>query len=104
MKPRLRIGREARRDIRYAAVWYETERAGLGFRFLCEIDRLLERIVAGPAQFPQIGRRARRGLIRRFPFAVYFTTSETEVIVRAVLHMRRHPDTWKREDEPRGSR
>ena len=103
MKLRVRISREARRDIRGAAVWYEAERPGLGLRFLGEIDRLLERIADGPSQFPKMSRGVRRGLARRFPFAVYFTTLETEVVVRAVLHMRRHPDTWKPGDEPCGS-
>ncbi len=31
----------------------------------------------------------------RFPYGVYFAPSEEVVVVLAVLHLHRHPDTWK---------
>ena len=62
---------EAQRDIEEAAFWYESQRSGLGDQFIFQIDSLLQRIKERPLQFPDVGRGVRRGLLHRFPFAVY---------------------------------
>ena len=98
MKNSLRIRAAARRDIHDAALWYETQRRGLGTQFLREIDRVLRRVGEAPLQFPEIAPGVRRGLARRFPFAVYFMPIEAEVTILAVLHMRRHPASWRARD------
>lgn len=86
---------EAELDIAEASFWYENERPGLGSELLAEIDYLFERIVENPLQFPEIERGVRRGLLRRFPYGVYFIAEAQAPTVLAVLHLRRHPDTWK---------
>ncbi len=63
---------EAERDIADTALWYEVRRPGLGGRFLVELDHLFARVLEGPQHFPEIGEDVRRGLLRRFPYAVYF--------------------------------
>ncbi|MGH2583429.1 MAG: type II toxin-antitoxin system RelE/ParE family toxin [Dehalococcoidia bacterium] len=83
-------------DVDAAAVWYEQEHAGLGGRFLDELSDLLERIAENPLQFPALEQVVRRGLLRRFPFGVYFRVEARRVVVIAVLHLHRHPDTWRR--------
>ncbi len=95
MKHRLEIRSKAEDDIREAVRWYERERAGLGARFLDQLEALLERIGEHPLQFPEIEAGVRRGLVNRFPYGVYFITEEERIVVLAVLHLHRHPDTWK---------
>jgi len=95
MTPRLVIRREAELDIEEAAGWYEDERPGLGGRFTGELDRLFDRIEQSPLHFPAVGEGARRGLLHKFPYSVYFLLEHQTVIVLAVVHQRRHPDTWK---------
>jgi hypothetical protein len=34
-------------------------------------------------------------LVRDFPYGVFFTTETDLITVLAVLHLRRHPDSWK---------
>jgi len=96
MTPPPIVRREAQRDIDEAAVWYEGERAGLGLQFLDELDVLLRRVADSPFQFPNITAHVRRALLHRFPYGVYFLHSDQTVEVIAVLHLHRHPDTWKR--------
>jgi plasmid stabilization system protein ParE len=91
----LRIQPEAAQDIEDAAVWYEGRRAGLGLEFLDELDRVLERITEMPRQFPLANATHRRGLLRRFPYGVYFLLEGEVATVIAVLHMHRHPDAWR---------
>jgi hypothetical protein len=45
---RIEIRAEAERDVFDAALWYEQERAGLGFRFEVEVTDLLARITDHP--------------------------------------------------------
>jgi plasmid stabilization system protein ParE len=87
---------EAQRDIEEAAFWYEGQRPGLGNQFIFQVDSLLQRIEERPLQFPDVGRGVRRGLLHRFPFAVYFVLSTARCTLIAVLHQHRHPDEWKR--------
>jgi plasmid stabilization system protein ParE len=96
MRRRLVVRREAQRDIREAASWYNDQQPDLGVRFLAELGDLLERIRQNPSQFPLVESEVRRGLLRRFPYSVYFVPNRGEsVTVLGVLHQNRHPDTWK---------
>ncbi len=85
---------EAQADIQEAALWYEARRPGLGSEFTLQFDTLVERIAQNPLQFPEIGGGARRALLQRFPYAIYFVVAAFPVII-AVLHQSRHPATWK---------
>lgn len=91
---KLLFGLEADRDLEDAAVWYERREPGLGERFLVDVDYLLSQIQSGPQRFPVIGLDVRRGLTKRFPYAVYFLVHEESIVVMGILHQHRHPDTW----------
>ena len=88
----VRPTRSAELDAELAALDYELERPGLGSRFLDELDQLVERIGEGPLQFPLVHPGVRRGLLRHFPYGVYFTVGEEEARIIAVLHLHRHSD------------
>ena len=96
MSTRLLFRPEARLDIEDAAGWYEDQRSDLGRRLAGEITSLLDRIRKTPLQFPVVGEGVRRGLLHRFPYAVYFLLEDDAVTVLAVLHQRRDPELWKR--------
>lgn len=89
------LSRSAQLDVVEAALTYELERAGLGSRFEQELDRVLERVAYNPRQFPIVEDDVHRALLRVFPFAAFFTILPDRVSVIAVLHLHRHPDTWK---------
>ena len=86
----------ARDDIAAAAAWYDASRTGLGLTFLNTIEELLGRIAEVPLQFPVVQSEVRRGLIRRFPYGVYFRAAERRVEILAVIHLHRDPESWKR--------
>ncbi|MGA9335070.1 MAG: type II toxin-antitoxin system RelE/ParE family toxin [Rudaea sp.] len=91
----LRVRPEAEADIQEAATWYEEQRAGLGHEFLDEVLRIFAGICAQPGQYPIVHRKARRALMHRFPFGVYYRVEQAFIIVVAVMHGRRHPMRWK---------
>src|ERR1019366_1795638 len=84
---------EARDDIESAALWYEQQREGVGAQFLAELDVLLDRIREHPLQFPFVEEPVRRGLLHRFPYAVYFVEEPDRTAVLAILHQHRSPGT-----------
>ena len=86
---------EAQLDLWEAAQWYESHQPGLGEQFTDALGELIERIAGFPLQFPELDEGVRRALLHRFPYAVYFVVAEAAISVIAVLHQRRHPDTWK---------
>src|SRR5919106_5314491 len=92
---RLDVSSEAELEIFEAALRYERERTDLGFRFEAQVDRLFARLQENPFQFPAIEEGGRRALVRDFPYGVFFTVEGDIITVLAVLHMHRHPETWK---------
>jgi toxin ParE1/3/4 len=95
MRRRLFVLPAARDDIAAAANWYDSSRSGLGATFIDSIDELLRRIAEAPQQFPEVQPDVRRGLAGRFPYGVYFLTTEKRVDVLAVIHLHRDPESWK---------
>lgn len=94
----LTLRQEARAELLEAIAWYEAERPGLGGRFNAEVERLLARILESPRQFPEIDPGIRRGLVRGFPYGLFFAAQDEvddEILVLAVLHLHRDPPTWK---------
>jgi plasmid stabilization system protein ParE len=96
MSGRLIVRPLAEADLEEAARWYDEEQAGLGSRFLSDVDQVFSRIRTVPLQFPVVSGEIRRGLLHTFPYAVYFLMSEESVFVLAVLHLRRNPKVWRR--------
>ena len=96
MIERVVIGRGAARDIAEARDWYDAQQPGIGKAFLDEIESALNRVSIGPDRYPIIVRDARRALIRRFPYAIYFRVRERTLRVLAVVHQHRDPRVWRR--------
>lgn len=89
------LTRAADADVGDAALAYELERPGLGFRFEEEVDRVLAAIAENARQYQVVAPDVRRGLIRVFPYSVYFTIFDDRARVFAILHQHRDPDTWR---------
>ena len=84
--------REALDDLRAAHRWYEQQRLGLGDEFADVVDAAVESIVSFPAARPVVHRQARRYLLERFPYCVYYRLHEDRaVIIVACLHVALDP-------------
>jgi plasmid stabilization system protein ParE len=91
----LSIAPEAELDIAEAYAWYESRRVGLGEEFLSSVDASIARICRQPLIYPLVYDTYRRALIRRFPYAVFFESTERNVTIYAVFHTSQDPQKWR---------
>ncbi|VAW83684.1 hypothetical protein MNBD_GAMMA16-1396 [hydrothermal vent metagenome] len=67
---KLRYTGRAKDDIKFAFVWYERQRGGLGFDFLDCIENAVKSITENPDMYRTVYSRFRGYVIRRFPFFI----------------------------------
>jgi toxin ParE1/3/4 len=87
---------EAEADALEAFRWYNAQIRGLGQEFLAEIDIVLESILAYPEANRKIYREYRRGLMRRFPYSIFYSIQRERVVVFGLFHAARNPSVWRR--------
>ena len=93
----------ARAEFREAVVFYNNQKAGLGSEFAEEVKKAIARIVEYPKAWSPISRRARRCPVNRFPFGIIYQVREDTLLIIAVMHLHREPDSWRgRLPEPLG--
>ncbi|MDX2181831.1 MAG: type II toxin-antitoxin system RelE/ParE family toxin [Bryobacteraceae bacterium] len=95
MRYALRFEREALDDVLGAFEWYEDQSQGLGEKFQRELEEALAFLERSPLALQLVERSIRRYSLRRFPYAVFYAVRDTEVVIFAVLHHRRHPAVWQ---------
>jgi plasmid stabilization system protein ParE len=95
MAAEILIAPEAEEDIAEAYAWYEGRRTGLGEEFLSCVDACLEGIRRTPEMHAVVHENYRRGLVRRFPYAVFYEYAEDTVTVYGIFHTSRNPDKWR---------
>jgi len=92
----LSITPEALEEMDAAFLWYETQQAGLGERFLSELNVCFDRIREHPDHWAILHRDIRASLMHHFPYVVYFKNLSDCISVTAILHGSRHPREWRR--------
>lgn len=95
MTVEVRFRPEAEQDLADAAAWYEEQRPGLGRQFLEEAQATLSAIAERPMAYQLVYRAARRALLRRFPFGIFYRAEPDQVVVVGILHGSRDPNSWK---------
>ncbi|MFH1981903.1 MAG: type II toxin-antitoxin system RelE/ParE family toxin [Pseudomonadota bacterium] len=75
-------------DLELAFAWYERQRRGLGFNFLDCVENAIRNISIYPEMY-QIRYKNFRGCpIRRFPFSIFYTIEQNEIVVHSVFDNR----------------
>lgn len=85
---RVQVDSGARADIQRAFVWYETQREGLGERFVEQVRTTIERVALNPEGYSKIVKDARKAEVEKFPYSVWFRVKDG-VLVIACLHGKR---------------
>jgi plasmid stabilization system protein ParE len=86
----------AAREVREAARYYEQKVPGLGFEFIAEVRAAIRRILAHPEAWCALDDTFRRCRTSRFPYGLIYTTEAGQVLIVSVMHLHRHPETWRK--------
>jgi plasmid stabilization system protein ParE len=80
-----------------AIAFYNLQRQGLGQQFAKEVEDTIERIKQNPEAWAAISssKRVRRCLTNRFPYAIIYQIRQGALLIVAVWHQRRRPQTWQ---------
>lgn len=96
MKYQVDFRKEAHLDILEAITWYEERREGLGDELFIAIENEMHFIAQNPYYYEDKYKGIRKAITKRFPYILYYRIeSESQVLVFAVLHMKRSPRLWK---------
>jgi plasmid stabilization system protein ParE len=82
-------------ELREATLYYEQQEKGLGLKFLDEIDAALDRVRRFPYAWHPVSARSRRGRTHRFPFGLLYQVRSDEILITAVMDLRRDPRRWR---------
>jgi plasmid stabilization system protein ParE len=85
------IRRAAELDVAGIEDWYEGQEPGLGREFRDAVGAVITRIGESPFAYPERYRGARRALLRRFPYVIWYRALENVVVVLACVHGKRDP-------------
>lgn len=90
----VRILSIAKQEMINSAIFYETQAQGLGNDFLDKIDNIIDDISKNPDRWPIINNNIRRRLVQTFPYCILYRIDSEEIVILAIMHLRRHPDYW----------
>jgi len=82
-------------ELREATLYYEQQEKGLGVKFLDEIDATIDRMLRFPRAWHPVSARSRRCRTHRFPFGLLYQVRPDEILITAVMDLRRDPRRWR---------
>ena len=90
-----RLTSAALSELEEATLYYELKENGLGNAFLDEIGATVERIRRFPNAWQTLSPRTRRCRTHRFPFGLLYQIRPDEILITAIMDLRRDPKQWK---------
>ncbi len=94
MSVKIILAPEVERDLTEAYEWYEQQRAGLGEEFLSCVDASIQTIYRNPQIYEIVYENYRRSLVRRFPYSIFYESTENSIIIYCVTHTSQNPQKW----------
>jgi toxin ParE1/3/4 len=95
MNRTLIIRPEAEAELARAFEWYESRIPGLGLDFIRAVEDLFISILRNPLMYPVVYKTIRRALARKFPYEAFFLVEPETVVIIAVFHAKRDPQSWQ---------
>jgi plasmid stabilization system protein ParE len=90
------VRREAQLETQDAFRYHEDKSDGLSFEFLRSLDASLQSVKRNPFAYQTIYKEARRVLLRKFPYALFYVVEGNRIVVIACFNQKRNPIDWLR--------
>jgi hypothetical protein len=85
----------AEEEMSEAALFYDSQSAGLGEDFLDDIQQSVSTLRAYPEIGAAVGAGLRRVLLHRFPFSLIYALEVDEILIVSIAHHGRRPGYWQ---------
>jgi hypothetical protein len=72
-------------------VWYEAQSSGLGYQFLKMTDEKVQNVQQQPQLYPIVLFPARRALLRKFPYGLFYIIGDDRITIVACMHFHQNP-------------
>jgi len=82
-------------ELKSAVGWYLERNETAAGKFVAELDRAIDLLIASPRRWPVGEHGSRKLVLRRFPFAIVYREKRAVVQVLAIAHGHRRPGYWK---------
>jgi plasmid stabilization system protein ParE len=85
----------ARKEFDEAYDFYESRKEGLGEEFAQCVQVELKSLEINPKVHAKIYKEARRAVVKRFPYCIYYIIRSEQVHIVSVFHTSRNPRKWQ---------
>lgn len=85
---------DAEKEMLESVAYYEQRDNSLGVKFLDEINETLQLILTYPESGTLLNTYARRVLLNGFPHGIVYRIFQNQIVILAVMHLRRKPNYW----------
>ena len=85
----------ARSEFKDDVDYYNQRQEGLGIEFAQEMDIVIGRILADPTSYEKYSENIYSLRTKRFPYAVFYSLEDENVVILAVMRLRRKQGDWK---------
>jgi toxin ParE1/3/4 len=86
---------EAAEEYAEAAEYYAAVDPQIAGRFYTEIQQLIANVCRSPERYPMFASPIQRHFSTVFPYAIIFRDRGDDVLIIAVMHMKRRPGYWR---------
>jgi plasmid stabilization system protein ParE len=86
---------DAKEEITATAMFYHRQAAGLGERFLDDVERAAQLLRQQPSLGQQLDDDLHQLILHRFPFSLIYAREPNAVLIVAIAHQRRRPGYWR---------
>ncbi len=77
-----------------AKEYYNLQQENLGDRFKQDIKETVDRIIRFPKLYPIARDNIRKCVLHRFPYNLFYTTTEDTILILSVANHHRKPYYW----------
>jgi plasmid stabilization system protein ParE len=85
----------AQADLAGTMDWYRKCDPCLAGDLLLCVEETLQRIARYPSSFARQEGEFRRAFVHRYPYRIIYRAQGERIVVVAILHTSRHPQTWR---------
>ncbi|WP_367885262.1 type II toxin-antitoxin system RelE/ParE family toxin [Pseudogemmatithrix spongiicola] len=90
----IRFTARAASELGAAFRWYRQRNAVAAEKLLSEVAATVGRIASSPGSHRSVRHNVRRAFVRRFPYAVYFESTDASIVILGIVHLRRSSAEW----------